>query len=71
MPKLWEQPRFSQEAICDGIRDVPGAINISDDIIVFGVNRESHEKALRATLDCLNRFGLTMNKAKEVLFKPP
>ena len=31
------------------IRDIPGAFNISDDVIVFGATKEKHDKTLHAT----------------------
>jgi hypothetical protein len=30
------------------IRDIPNAINISDDIIIFGQTQADHDEALRA-----------------------
>jgi len=39
-----------QHIISEQIQDIPGAINISDDIIVFGKTKQDHDKALHAVL---------------------
>ena len=38
-----------QHIISELLRDIPGAMNISDDIIVFGKTQADHDEALRAT----------------------
>ena len=43
------------------IHDIPGARNISDDIIIFGENQRAHDKAV---LKRLNDNGLTINVPK-------
>ena len=43
------------------IRDVPGSLNISDDIVVFGTDIKSHDKALDQALHRLQDAGLTTN----------
>jgi hypothetical protein len=53
-----------QEAIHNFIRDIPGAKNIADDIIIFGTNQKQHDIALEATLQRLEEKGLTLNREK-------
>ena len=58
-----------QHTIQELISDIQGAKNVSDDIIVFGVDRESHDKALHATLGRLHESGLTVNEEKCEFYK--
>ena len=53
-----------QEAIHNVIRDIPGAKNIADDIIIFGTSQKQHNIALEATLQRLEEKGLTLNREK-------
>ncbi|CAB4034315.1 Hypothetical predicted protein [Paramuricea clavata] len=53
-----------QEAIHNVIRDIPGAKNIADNIIIFGTNQKQHDIALEATLQRLEKKGLTLNREK-------
>ena len=53
-----------QHTIQSVISDVEGAFNVSDDIIVFGHDQESHDKALQNTLRKLHENGLTINAQK-------
>lgn len=50
-----------QHAIQTVIADVKGAFNVSDDIIVFGTDKKSHDAALENTLKKLHENGLTIN----------
>ena len=43
---------------------IPGTINISDDILVYGKSQEEHDSNLNATLQRLKDRNLTLNKAK-------
>ena len=53
-----------QHEIQTVIEGVPGVINISDDIAVFGVDQASHAKALKSVLERLHNAGLTANLEK-------
>ena len=53
-----------QKTISDQLRDVPGGLNISDDVIVFGVTQADHDKALKAVFQKFSEVGLTLNKSK-------
>ena len=53
-----------QHTIQSVIAEISGAKNISDDIIIFGTDRESHDKALQQTLQKLHECGLTINEKK-------
>lgn len=46
------------------LQGIPGARNISDDIIVFGKDQESHDQQLELTLARLQERGLTLNREK-------
>ena len=53
-----------QHIISELLRDIPGAMNISDDIIVFGKTQADHDEALRATFQKFSDNHLTLNKSK-------
>ena len=53
-----------QHIISSLINDIPGARNISDDIIIYGRNEISHNKSLHAVLKRLDENGLTINLSK-------
>ena len=53
-----------QHIISEQIRDIPGSINISDDVIVFGKTRQEHDHALHAVLRRLAHSGLTISPEK-------
>ena len=50
--------------ISDLIRDIPGALNISDDIIAFFKTQEEHDAALTAVFRKFAEVNLTLNKKK-------
>lgn len=49
------------------IQNIPGARNISDDVVIFGENREQHDAALKEVLQRLSDSGLTLNGKKCVI----
>jgi hypothetical protein len=53
-----------QYVIQQVLQGIPGACNISDDIIIFGKDQESHNQQLELTLACLAERGLTLNREK-------
>ena len=53
-----------QNALQTALQGIPGVCNITDDIIIFGINREEHDKALDASLNGLSDKGLTLNITK-------
>ena len=53
-----------QDVIGEQILDIPNAINISDDIIIFGQTQADHDEALRAVFERFSRIGLTLNQNK-------
>ena len=53
-----------QNIISEQIRDIPGALNISDDVIVFGKTQAEHDKALQAVFERFSIAGLSLNKTK-------
>ena len=46
------------------LADIPGQINMTDDILVFGKTREEHHKSLMAVLTRLEENGVTLNLSK-------
>ena len=46
------------------IRDIPEALNISDDVIVFGKTQAEHDAALQAVFRKFAEVNLTLNKKK-------
>ncbi|KAK3105801.1 hypothetical protein FSP39_006028 [Pinctada imbricata] len=53
-----------QETVRQVIQNIPGARNISDDILVYGKNRKEHDIALRRVLERLTEHGMTLNGEK-------
>ena len=50
--------------IRETLEGIDGAINISDDILVFGKTQEEHNQNLEAVFRRLREKGLTLNKSK-------
>ena len=53
-----------QKIISDLLSDIPGARNLSDDIIIHGKNQADHDKSLKKTLQRLQEKGAKLNKEK-------
>ena len=53
-----------QKIIQDQLRNVPGALNISDDVIVFGKTQADHDAALEAVCQKFAEVNLTLNRKK-------
>ena len=53
-----------QNIIQSVLAGLPGVINISDDILIFGQNQTEHDQRLRGCLQRLREQNLTLNKAK-------
>lgn len=53
-----------QNVIQQIIKDVPGCLNISDDIIVYGENEKTHDRNLDLLMKTLRRMNLTLNRKK-------
>ena len=51
-----------QNVIRETLEGINGAINISDDILVFGKSQEKHEQNLRCVFQRLKENGLTLNR---------
>uniref|UniRef100_H3A416 ribonuclease H n=1 Tax=Latimeria chalumnae TaxID=7897 RepID=H3A416_LATCH len=56
-----------QNAIRETLSGLKGDLNISDDILVYGVSTEDHNTNLQALLQRLREKGLTLNKNKSNL----
>ena len=53
-----------QMVINELIRDIPGVLNINDDVIVFGKTQAEHDAALQAVFRKFAEVNLTLNKKK-------
>ena len=53
-----------QYVIQETLQGIAGTRNISDDIIIFGKDQESHDRSLEETFKRLKECGLTLNKEK-------
>ncbi|CAB4033208.1 Hypothetical predicted protein [Paramuricea clavata] len=53
-----------QNVIRETLEGIPGALNISDDILVFGKTQNAHDHSLEAVFQRLKERGLTLNKHK-------
>ena len=53
-----------QHVISEQIRDIPGVLNVSDDLVVFGKTQELHDESLEAVFKRFANIGLTLNIEK-------
>ena len=53
-----------QNSISEVLKHIPGALNISDDILIFGKTKEEHNDILENVLKSLKENNLTLNKSK-------
>ena len=53
-----------QNIIRETLEGIPGALNISGDILVFGKTQRAHDHTLEAVFLRLKERGLTLNKSK-------
>ena len=53
-----------QKIITEQIRHIPGVLNISDDVIVFGKTQADHDESLHAVFRKFAAVNLTLNKNK-------
>ena len=53
-----------QETIRQTLADIDGAVNLSDDILIYGCTQEEHNASLRKVLQRLAERGLTLNRDK-------
>ena len=53
-----------QRTIADLLSDIPGARNLSDDILVHGKTKAEHDESLRKTLKRLQEKGAKLNREK-------
>lgn len=59
-----------QDVIVTAISDIPNVKNISDDVIIYGVNTEEHDKTLHAVLTLFKELNLTLKKEKCQFYMP-
>ena len=53
-----------QNAIRETLSGIEGAVNLSDDILVYGRTQEDHDQSLRKTFQRLREKGLTLHRNK-------
>ena len=53
-----------QNVIQSSLAGLPGVINLSDDILVYGKNQTEHDERLRACLQRLREQNFTLNRGK-------
>ena len=59
-----------QILIASAISDIPNVKNISDDVIIYGVTVQEHDKALHAVLTRFQELNLTLRKDKCQFYLP-
>ena len=59
-----------QDVIAASISDIPNVKNISDDVIIYGVNTVEHDKTLHAVLTRFKDLNLTLKKEKCQFYMP-
>ena len=52
------------------LQGIPGALNLADDMFVFGKTRREHDTALKNCLQRLKDKGLTLNPKKCKFLQP-
>lgn len=57
-------PEELQHTLRSILADIPGAMNMADDILVYGKTQEGHDTALEQTLEALAEKGATLNLKK-------
>ena len=57
-------PEVFQKYIAQRLEDLEGVVNVMDDILVWGENKEQHDKRLKKLLDRVRSINLKLNKDK-------
>ncbi|KAK7878469.1 hypothetical protein WMY93_034308 [Mugilogobius chulae] len=57
-------PEVFQKCIAQRLEDLEGVVNVMDDILVWGKDKEQHDKRLRQLLDRVRSINLKLNKDK-------
>ena len=55
--------------VSERLRGIPGVLNSSDDILIYGKTPKEHHKPLHAVLQRLYQHGLTLNKDKCLFYQ--
>ena len=61
---LTSAPEELQHVLRSILAGIPGAMNMADDILVYGKSQEEHDIALKQTLEALAKKGATLNLRK-------
>ncbi|XP_062714010.1 uncharacterized protein K02A2.6-like [Aedes albopictus] len=57
-------PEFFQNLMESILAQCPNTVVFIDDILMWGATEEEHDKAVKHTLDVLNKYGLSLNVSK-------
>lgn len=57
-------PEVFQKCIAQRLEDLEGVVNVIDDILVWGADKEQHNNRLRQLLDRIRSINLKLNKDK-------
>lgn len=57
-------PEIFQQKMSALLRDHEGAVVVMDDVLIFGKDREDHDKNLRKVLETIRASGLKLNRSK-------
>lgn len=63
-PGLCAGAESFQYIVGDVLKDIQGVMNVSDDIIIYGADQESHDESLKNLLNKLESVGFTANLQK-------
>ena len=59
-----------QNVVPESLDGLPGVMNVSDDILIYGCNHTEHDKRLHAALQRLQEKGLTLNRQTCIFGQP-
>ena len=59
-----------QNVVRESLDGLPGVMNVSDDILIYGCNHTEHDKRLHAALKRLQEKGLTLNRQTCIFGQP-
>ena len=65
-----QQKQDTMNVIASAISDIPNVKNISDDVIIYGVTVQEHDKAPHAVLTCFQKLNLALRKDKCQFYMP-
>ena len=61
---IMSAPEHYHRRILETLIGVTGTVNMIDDVLVFGINQEEHDKHFAVAFEKIRRAGLTLDKEK-------